>query len=257
MKKFRILLLGGTAQARELSGVLADDPGLDLTVSLKGITEKPQPHGGRLISGGFGGAAGLYDYFVENRIQACINATHPFAAVMSENAHNAAGRVGIAYLRVKRPPWTRRDGDRWIEVETMDAAIAAIAPGATAFLALGSQGSGAFAVRGDARFLIRTADPVAPERRWANADYVIGLPNHDVEAEAALMQARGVSVLVARNSGGGPGYAKIAAARLLDLPVVMIGPPLQCAGERVENCAEALKWLNSKRNMSCSPPISR
>ena len=58
----RILILGGTTEARGLAERLAKRADLDITLSLAGRTMSPValPVPGR--SGGFGGAEGLADY---------------------------------------------------------------------------------------------------------------------------------------------------------------------------------------------------
>ena len=247
MGGFRVLILGGTAEARELSRILDEDGNYDVFVSLKGLTDRPQSYAGTLVTGGFGGEAGLRDYLTQTGIDACVNATHPFADTMSRNARNASLALSIPFLRLRRPQWPRQAGDEWLEVDTIEQAIAAIGPGETVFLALGSKGSKAFADVRDARFLIRTADPVARERQWSNADYITGLPNRDVESEAELLKSRHISCLVARNSGGKHGYSKIAAARCSGVRVIMIRPPIDAPPGSAQDPETAYKWLEFER----------
>ena len=63
----RVLILGGTAEARLLAGRLAGRPGLAVTLSLAGRTASPLPQPVPVRSGGFGGAAGLADYLIDER----------------------------------------------------------------------------------------------------------------------------------------------------------------------------------------------
>jgi precorrin-6A/cobalt-precorrin-6A reductase len=50
---------------------------------------------------------------------------------------------------------------------------------------------------------------------------VIGMPG-DVEAEVALLQRHGITHIVCRNSGGDGAYAKIEAARRMEVTVHLI-----------------------------------
>src|SRR5215472_6754137 len=74
----RLLILGGTSEARELGERLAGRADLAVTVSLAGRTARPAAQAVALRVGGFGGAAGLAAYLRAQRIDALLDATHPF-----------------------------------------------------------------------------------------------------------------------------------------------------------------------------------
>src|SRR5208282_5747763 len=111
----RILILGGTTEARALGERLARRDGLDVTLSLAGRTASPVPHAVPVRVGGFGGTAGLADYLAKERIDALIDATHPFANIISANAAAAARQTAVPFIALHRPPWTTIAGDRWID----------------------------------------------------------------------------------------------------------------------------------------------
>ena len=73
-----ILILGGTAEARELAAALVVD-GLDVISSLAGRVNSPSLPPGRVRVGGFGGADGLAEYLRGHQVSAVVDATHPFA----------------------------------------------------------------------------------------------------------------------------------------------------------------------------------
>ena len=75
--------------------------------------------------GGFGGADGLADYLVGERIDALIDATHPYANVISANAVAAAREAGVPFVALRRPPWIAVAGDRWTEVSDVREAVRA------------------------------------------------------------------------------------------------------------------------------------
>src|SRR5271154_152481 len=106
----RVLILGGTTEARLLGERLAKRGGLDVTLSLAGRTATPVPHAVPVRVGGFGGAAGLADYRTAEHVDALIDATHPYATAISENAAAAARQTGIAFIALRRPPWVKTAG---------------------------------------------------------------------------------------------------------------------------------------------------
>ena len=147
--------------------------------------------------------------------------THPFATQISANARKAAELTGIKLIQWHRPAWERLDDDKWIEVKDIAAAVAAIPPNARVLLALGSQHIAPFAVRADVHFLIRMIDP--PQAPLALPDHeLLHAKPGSLEEEYALLRAKNITHIVCRNSGGKASYAKIAAARLLKLPVIII-----------------------------------
>lgn len=225
MRAETILILGGTREAAELAARLVSaKPAARIVTSLAGRTKEPAPLAGETRAGGFGGAEGLAAWLREHRATALVDATHPFAETISRNAASAALAAGVPLLRLARPAWTRVPGDDWREVASLDAAAAALAPGAVALLALGRQHLAPFAPRRDCRFVVRMVDPPGTPLPFP-AELVLGRPSADPAEEAALLSQRGVGVIVCRNSGGDGAYAKIVAARSLRLPVIMVARP--------------------------------
>jgi len=93
----RVLILGGTAEARALATELATRPGYAVTSSLAGRLAEPARPAGETRIGGFGGVAGLVGWLRENGTDVLVDATHPFAARISARrvtraAADAAGR---------------------------------------------------------------------------------------------------------------------------------------------------------------------
>ena len=100
--KRRILILGGTTEARDLAGRLGERTDLAVTLSLAGRTLDPAPQPVPVRTGGFGGAEGLASYLGSHAIDLLIDATHPFAKQISANARAASGITGIPLLRLER-----------------------------------------------------------------------------------------------------------------------------------------------------------
>jgi precorrin-6A/cobalt-precorrin-6A reductase len=241
----RILILGGTTEARVLGERLAKSGGLDVTLSLAGRTAAPVPHAVPVRVGGFGGAAGLADYLVEQRIGALIDATHPHATVISENASAAARRTGLPFMTLRRPPWIAVAGDRWIDVDDTAAAVSAIGQETRGvFVALGRNELAPFAAAPQHRYLVRSVDPVDPPLPLPQVSYVTARGPFSEADDRALMTAHATDVVIAKNSGGNAAYGKIAAARALGIEVILLRRPAAPAALAVETVEDAIAWLD-------------
>ena len=201
---------------------LARRPALSVTVSLAGRTAAPAPMAVAVRSGGFGGAAGLAAYLSEARIDLLIDATHPYAAIISQNAAAAAAQAKVRILALRRPPWVRQPDDRWIEVGDLQQAVRALGDAPRrVFLALGRKDLAPFEAAPQHHYLIRSVDPVTPPLNLPHADYITARGPFGEMQERALLETNRIDVVVAKNSGGESTYGKIAAARALGLAVIM------------------------------------
>ncbi len=243
----RVLILGGTAEAAGLARALAGEPRVATITSLAGRTRSPAAVPGEVRVGGFGGPVALVDYLGREGIGLVIDATHPFAARISRNAAQACDAAGLPRLLLARPPWRAQAGDNWIPAANAEAAAAALPGlGRRAFLAIGRQELGAFAELTELRFLVRLVE--APEAPPPLADYhlVLGRGPFALAQELELLREHGIEVVVSKNSGGTGAGAKIAAARELELPVVMIERPPAPASETAESVEAARAWIEAR-----------
>ena len=237
----RVLILGGTGEARGLAAALVGR-GFDAVTSLAGVTAEPVLPQGAMRRGGFGGVEGLGAYLAEAGIGLVADATHPFAAVISRHASQAAAASGIAYVRLERPGWTAGPGDRWLEVADVAAAVAALPAGATALVTIGRKELAQFMGRGDVRVVARSIE--APGFGLpAGWTLVLARPPFTCEAEMALMRDEAVSVLVTKNSGGEATRAKLVAARNLGLPVIMVARPVKPDAETAGTVEEMVERI--------------
>ena len=223
MGKHRILILGGTTEARQLAVALALRPDCDILLSLAGRTAEPiaQPVPSR--SGGFGGSDGLAGFLAAENFDLLIDATHPFAARISHNAAIAAGSTGIAFFALRRFAWKQQPGDLWTCVRSIPEAVAALgAAPKRVFLAIGRQEVFHFENAPQHQYLIRSVDPVLPQLGVPDARYILATGPFKETAERALLTGKRIDVIVAKNSGGTATYGKIAAARALGIPVIMV-----------------------------------
>ncbi|QIP10654.1 cobalt-precorrin-6A reductase [Bradyrhizobium symbiodeficiens] len=244
----RALILGGTADASLLAAEVAR-AGLGAVYSYGGRTRAPadQPLPTRI--GGFGGVSGLADYIRSENITHVIDATHPFAAEMSRNAVAACAQTSTPLIALERAPWTRAPGDNWIEVADVSAAAAALpeAP-AKVFLGIGRQHIAPFAAKPQHTYTLRFVDPPDALLPFA-ADVVVSRGPFLLNGELEMMRERGIGWIVARNSGGDGARAKIDAARVLGLPVIMISRPELPERRRVESVIEVMQWLGHQTRL--------
>ena len=221
----RILLLGGTSEASALARALAER-GTPALFSYAGRTESPLPQPLPMRVGGFGGVAGLIETLRAGGFSHVIDATHPFAAQMSRHAIAACAATGVPLCAFERPEWVPGAGDRWSRVAGIAAAAAALpeAP-ARVFLAIGKQPLAEFAGAPQHHYLLRLVDPPAAPLPLPDAEAVIARGPFTVDGDTALLRDHAITHVVAKNAGGSGAAAKLAAARALGLPVVMIDRP--------------------------------
>jgi precorrin-6A/cobalt-precorrin-6A reductase len=241
----KILILGGTTEARQLTERLANRSDLDVTLSLAGRTASPIPHPVPLRIGGFGGADGLAEYLAAERVDVLIDATHPYADIMSHNAAAAARKAGVALVALHRVPWTPVAGDRWIEVGDTHAAVDTIgANGRNVFVTLGRSGLEVFAGAPQHRYLIRSVDPVVPPLALPHVTYITARGPFGEQGERALMSTHQIDIVISKNSGGDAAYGKIAAARAFGIAVIMIHRPPPPDAPAVQTVDDAIAWLD-------------
>jgi len=244
----RLLILGGTTEAAELAARLAGRGDLAVTLSLAGRTLAPKPAPVPTRVGGFGGVEGLSAWIVGQEIGAVIDATHPFAAVISANAAAACARLGVPLMALRRAAWRPQPGDRWTEVPTMEAAAAALGEAPRrVFLTVGRLELAPFAAAPWHRYLVRTIEPIGDALPVPDVTAIRDRGPFDAAAERALMEAHGVEVLVTKHSGGAATYGKLAAARALGLPVVMVARPAKPPVATADSVEDALAWIEAHR----------
>ncbi|NLQ16600.1 precorrin-6A/cobalt-precorrin-6A reductase [Marinomonas sp. M1K-6] len=240
----KILLLGGTADARRLADSLHQF-GLKVVYSLAGLVRVPKVDC-QLVVGGFTQFGGLVKYLRDNNIGAILDVTHPYAQTMSSKAVMAAKEMGIPCWRFHRPAWQQKEGDHWQDYQD-EADLLAQLDGFRVPLLSAGQMSEAFLERilqlpSIERIVWRTA--VAPKFPLPdNINWIKAIGPFALEDERQLLVDHGIDVIVSKNSGGSATYSKLEAARELSIPVLLHARPILPEAERefsdTDDCLQA------------------
>lgn len=242
----KVLVLGGTAEARRLATVLEGESILFMS-SLAGRVSRPRLPVGPVRIGGFGGATGLAEYLRDEGFTHLVVATHPFAGRMALNAQTAALAAGVSAVRLVRPGWgVHPNAPRWTWVDDFDGARdAAAVRGTRPFLTTGRQTLHHFAPWSGRSVLVRVVEPleVTPPG-WS---VVLDRGPYEVAGERALMERHHVDVLVTKDSGGRYTEAKLTAAHQLAVPVVVVRRPPAPRGMReVDSAIDVIRWVDGE-----------
>lgn len=239
----RILLLGGTTEANDLAKRLSA-VGADAIYSYAGRTQSPvaQPLPTRV--GGFSGVPGLLRYLQTEQVTHIVDATHPFATGMSENAAAAAAQACVSLIRLERLAWAPQTGDSWTMLGAVDDIPAAL-PNlpARVFLAIGKQQLHLFAVKPQHHYLLRLVDQPDAPLPLPNTSVLVARGPFTAEGDIALLREHRITHIVAKNAGGLAARAKLDAARALGLPVIMAERPTLPKGPVADSVAQVMAWL--------------
>ena len=169
-----------------------------------------------------------------------LDVTHAFDTGARAAAMAQAPRA--AYARVGRDPWTAHREDHWREVDTIAEAVSALPARARVFAATGRASLPALGTHDGPVFLRQLTRHDQPTG-FPNCTYIFGAAPFDIRGEVTLFEQLEIDVVLARNVGGIDSFPKLAAARALGLPAVLLRPPPLPPGPRLRNVTECAAWI--------------
>ncbi|VVO01608.1 cobalt-precorrin-6A reductase [Pseudomonas fluorescens] len=234
----RLLLLGGVTEALAIARTL----GPQHIYSLAGIGRVPSDLTCEVRVGGYGGAEGLAQFIQDQGINLLLDATHPYAAQISQNAATAAQLSGIPCWALRRPAWQAQAGDDWREVSDWAELVEALKPFQRPLFTLGREPLQHLGEIPDGQFwTLRALDQYPGNERCE----VIGARGPFLLTdERELFERRQIDVLISKNSGSTATEPKLEVARERGVPVLILKRPELVLVERefgaVANTLEAL-----------------
>ncbi len=242
----RLLLLGGTPEAVQIGQALAREDRVSAVASVARASRYPASMNLPMRIGGWGGAAAFRDWMVRERINAVLDATHPFATRISERTAEVADELGVPFVQFLRPAWTPGTDDRWRFLNDEGEAADHIPARAIVLLNTGRRNLERFAGLDRGPIWVRVAEFDGTPFPFREGGFLHRPSLVPVPSEVRGLRALGVEWLVVRNSGGSDGAALIEAARRLQLPVGVVRRPPQPDVTRIQTVAEALAWVRRR-----------
>lgn len=232
-----ILVLGGTLEGREIAGDIAG-------MGFKTLLTVVSGYGAGMVSDdplvevlvGSLDDTGLQSLIREREVRLVIDATHPYAGLVTSMAWQTAQEMQVPFIRYQRPPVAESTGypKVYSAVNYEEAAVIAKDLGEIIFLTIGSKNLKPFVEMGrksGRRIIAR----VLPEPRVLVECAAIGVASRDLiavqgpfstEMNIAMLKEFKAGVLVTKDSGKTGGTdTKLEAAARLGIPVVVVGRP--------------------------------
>ena len=238
----KILIFGGTGEARELAELLGD-LAHEITISFAGRTPAPKLPDRTLVrTGGFGGTEELCAYIKQENFTFLLDATHPYTQKMSARIVTAATLTGVPMLRLTRQPWQQPKNAIWVNATSVGDALKKPENGANILVTSGHKGLEHLAKRPDCKFLVRLIVPPKiplPE----NTSILLAQPLFSLAGETELMEENKITHLIAKNSGGKKMHTKIDAAASLGLTTIIIDRPVLSPTSEVTNIQSTIAHI--------------
>ena len=230
----RILLLGGVTEALAIARTL----GPQHVYSLAGVGRVPTDLTCEVRVGGYGGAEGLARYIRDEGIDLLLDATHPYAAQISQNAALAAAASNIPCWALRRPAWVAQPDDDWREVADWSELVEALATFQRPLFTLG-------------REPLEHLHEIPPEQFWtlraldaypgtARCDVIGARGPFLIDDERLLFAQRRIDVLISKNSGSSATEPKLQVARERAVPVLILKRPTLAQVDREFRTVEEL-----------------
>jgi len=228
-------VFSGTSDGNALANDLAEQ-GYPVVVSAAteyGGEVAAQHCSGVSVWAGHQGVEAQRQALTQNQAKVIVDATHPYASLISEQLMGLSKSLNIPYLRYQRP--SSFAANTGVECDsTEQAAEQAIKLGKRIFLTTGSKDLAAFIRAPDAaerEWFVR----VTPEPEFIQRAIDLGVPRSNICAmqgpfseafNTALWRDLKIDCVITKDSGDAGGFnAKVAAAQALNIPLLVIKRP--------------------------------
>lgn len=253
----KIFVMAGTEDGRELAGFLLER-GYEVTASVVseyGRKLLEQYAGIRIIARKLD-AGELVEILRTDKIHVLVDGSHPYAAGASGSAIEACNRVNIPYVRFERATGVT-GGDSVYHVSSGEAAaVKAAELGKNIYLTTGSRNLKTFVESPALKDCTITARILPTAEVLAECE-ALGLTPKQIcaiqgpfstELNVELFRHARAEVIVTKDGGQVGGVdTKIAAARILKLPVVVIDRPKISYPNVAATFEEVLAFVQSSR----------
>ncbi len=259
----KLLIFAGTTEGRELAEYL-DRQGLGAIVCVATeygealVDEKTSRH--RVMAKRLDKDE-MIALFKAEGITHVVDATHPYAAVVTANIKEACKAAGSSYLRLLRAASDDQLSD-WVSVESVDAAVEFLKDKEGHILAAtGSKELGKYCAIPDyqnrvtARILSTMESmQLAEAAGFAGKNLICMQGPFDEEINTAMLRSTGSVWMVTKESGRAGGFPeKVAAAKAAGARLVVVGRPAAEEGYGPEQIRRMLVEefsLKSKREIT-------
>ncbi|MBF2391985.1 precorrin-6A reductase [Listeria marthii] len=222
-----IFVLGGTSDSLLISDWLTETKLVFiLSVATDYGETLAKQHAETVFCGRLSKEEMLEKWHAEN-VDLVIDATHPFATIVSETAMEACKEVNTPYVRFERT--SEQTDNTYLVADINEACTVAAKLGQRIFLTTGSKNLPEFVAGLKEKHIIARILPVSDVIRSAEelglvADQIIGMKGpFTKEANRTQLEMTGADVLITKESGKQGGFQeKLTAAAELNIPVIVI-----------------------------------
>ena len=187
----------------------------------------------------------LLRFLRRNRIESIIDASHPFDKYTTEICVKIAELENIKFRKFIRPSWKPKPNDNWITIPALSEAEKIIPNGSNVFIATGRSGLEKFSKLTSCKFYIRRLGDRIEKCLLKNGEFIYGNPPFSIEHEISLFESLKIDVLIIKNVGGKGSFAKVEAARAMNILVLMIDRPQRSNALVISSVFEILKWVDT------------
>ncbi len=235
--------MGGTGEARNLS-FLIKKANLKAVISYSGAVSKTNKQPLPKRTGGFGGANGLAKYIIEEKITHLVDATHPFANQISENAILAAKETQVHFVALERDAWKPKRVDQWTKVKDIEDAIQLLdGPRERIFLAIGRHEVKKFETKKHHFYLLRIIENTPVNFDTPSFEIIYDKGPFKYKNDKMLLLKYNITKIITKNSGGLGAKAKLDVARDLNIPIIMIDRPIISPRYILNSPDKVFNWI--------------